>query len=139
LPIEVDPSKGGLEKVLRDYQILALRSIWENPGRGLSSREVFDSVNRALAHASTISRASIINFLNDMVDDGVLNYEEETCKGGSRRRYSAGLDEDGFKKHVARTVFESLLRDFPDETVDAVCESIRGDPSTSEKVNKCLG
>ena len=58
----------------------------------MTSREVYQAVNRSLG-SKTISRASIINFLNDMCDEGVLKFEEETCKGGTRRKYFTGLDE----------------------------------------------
>jgi hypothetical protein len=59
-----------------------------------------------------------------MCDEGVLNYEEETCKGGMRRKYSPGVDEEGFKKHIAKSVFDSLMKDFPDQTIQAMKESL---------------
>jgi hypothetical protein len=121
MTIVIDPSKKGLEKVLRDYQIEALNIIWNSDNNGMTSREVYQAVNRSLG-SKTISRASIINFLNDMVDENVLKYEEETCKGGTRRKYFTGLDEKGFKKHVATVVFKSLMRDFPVQTKEAVAE-----------------
>ena len=93
----IDPSKQGLEKVLRDYQIEALKIVWNSEIKGLSSREVYVAVNRVLGDRA-ISRASIINFLNDMCDEGVLKYTEETCKGGTRRRYFTGMNEAAFKK-----------------------------------------
>jgi hypothetical protein len=123
LTIVIDPSKTGLEKVLRDYQIEALRVIWGSNNRGLTSREVYQSVNKVL-ESKTISRASIINFLNDMCEEGALKYEEETCKGGTRRKYFTGLDEMGFRKHVAKVVFRSLMRDFPDQTREALKETM---------------
>jgi DNA-binding PadR family transcriptional regulator len=89
----------------------------------MTSREVYQAVNRSLGN-KTISRASIINFLNDMCDEGVLKYEEETCKGGTRRKYFTGLDEEGFKKHVAKVVLNSLMRDFPAQTKEAVAETL---------------
>lgn len=123
MTIVIDPSKKGLEKVLRDYQIEALNIIWNSDNNGMTSREVYQAVNRSLGN-KTISRASIINFLNDMVDENVLKYEEETCKGGTRRKYFTGLDETGFKKHVAKVVFKSLMRDFPVQTKEAVVEAL---------------
>jgi hypothetical protein len=87
----------------------------------MTSREVYQAVNRSLGD-KTISRASIINFLNDMCDEGVLKYEEETCKGGTRRKYFTGLDEKGFKKHIAKVVFKSFMRDFPAQTKEAFAE-----------------
>lgn len=123
MTIVIDPSKTGLEKVLRDYQIEALKVIWGSNNKGLTSREVYQSVNKVL-ESKTISRASIINFLNDMCDEGVLKYEEETCKGGTRRKYFTGLDEMGFRKHVAKVVLNSLMRDFPDQTREALKEAM---------------
>ena len=124
MPLVLDPSKSGFEKVLRDYQITALRMVWDNAETGATSREVYLHVNEALEGVKTVSRASIINFLNRMCDEGVLTYEEETCKGGMRRKYSPGLDEEGFKRHIAKTVLESLMKDFPEQTKEALKETL---------------
>ncbi|MCW4048175.1 MAG: hypothetical protein NWE89_00410 [Candidatus Bathyarchaeota archaeon] len=120
MPIVIDPAKNGLEKVLRDYQIEALKIIWSNTGEGMTSREVYEGVNQNLGVGKSVSRASIINFLNAMCDDNVLDFEEETCKGGMRRKYAKGLDEDGFKKYIASVVLGSLIKDFPDQTLAAI-------------------
>jgi len=120
MPIVIDPSKDGLEKVLRDYQIEALSHVWKHDGVGLTSREVYEAVNESLDGGRSVSRASIINFLNAMCDEGVLDFEEETCKGGMRRRYRKGMDEPAFKKYVASTVLRSLMKDFPEQTLEAI-------------------
>jgi hypothetical protein len=120
MPIVIDPSKDGLEKVLRDYQIEALSHVWKHDGVGLTSREVYEAVNESLDGGRSVSRASIINFLNAMCDEGVLDFEEETCKGGMRRRYKKGMDEPAFKKYVASTVLRSLMKDFPEQTLEAI-------------------
>jgi hypothetical protein len=120
MPIVIDPSKDGLEKVLRDYQIEALSHVWKHDGVGLTSREVYEAVNESLDGGRSVSRASIINFLNAMCDEGVLDFEEETCKGGMRRRYRKGMDEAAFKTYVASTVLMSLMKDFPEQTLEAI-------------------
>ena len=117
-----DPAGEGLTKVLKDYQVEALRLVWSKGDDGAISKEAWQHANQALWGVRTISRASIINFLNDMVDEGVLNYEEETCKGGTRRVYSPRLSERGFKKYIAEMVVTSLLRDFPEETEETLKE-----------------
>ena len=124
MPLVLDPSKSGFEKVLRDYQIEALRTVWGRAETGATSREVYVNVNKELEGIKTVSRASIINFLNGMCDEGVLTYEEETCKGGMRRKYFPGLDEAGFKRHIAKSVIESLLKDFPEQTKEVLKESL---------------
>ena len=130
MPLVIDPTKDGFEKVLREYQIEALKLIWSHKGDGMTSREVYIAVNEALG-ARSVSRASIINFLNAMCDEGVLDFEEETCKGGKRRKYSTGLDESGFKVHIAEMVLKSLVVDFPDETISAIKNSLNGDQLNS--------
>jgi hypothetical protein len=130
MALEIDPSKTGLEKVLKDYQIEALQMVWDSTKKGATSREVYVGVNKKLEGVKTISRASIINFLNAMCDESVLTYEEETCKGGTRRKYFTGLDEIEFKKYIVKTAFESLMQDFPEQTMEALTEVFesRGTP-----------
>ena len=111
-----DPKASGLSKVFRDYQEAALRYVWKMEGKGVTSRMVHTHVNERFDGGRSISRASIINFLNAMVDEGVLDFVEETGKGGYHRVYTAKLDEAGFKRALAESVFSSLLRDFPEET-----------------------
>jgi len=114
-----NPASDGLSKVFRDYQEEALRFVWERNKEGAISREVWSTVNEKLV-PKTISRASIINFLNAMVDEGVLDYDERTGKGGYHRVYRPKLNEAEFKKYVAQTVISSLLKDFPAETKEAL-------------------
>ena len=116
MTLTIDTASKGLAMVLKDYQEVALKYIWRLKGQGASSRDVWVQVNEDLKGVKTISRASIINFLNAMVDEGVLNYIEITGKGGHRRIYSAKYDEAEFKQYVAETVLGSLTRDFPEET-----------------------
>jgi hypothetical protein len=115
LKIEFDTSQRGLRMVLKDWQEEAMTVIWSNPQKGHISREVLDQVNKRLSPGS-ISRASIINFLEDMTSMGVLNKEEITGKGGHRGVYSPKMDEPGFRKFVAERAIEALMRNFPEET-----------------------
>lgn len=118
----LDPKASGLSKVLKEYQREALRFIWKSEGKGLTSRMVHSQVNERLDAGKSISRASIINFLNAMVDEGVLDYVEESGKGGYHRLYSAKLDEAGFKRSLAESVVSSLMKDFPVETKKVIQE-----------------
>jgi predicted transcriptional regulator len=118
----LDPNASGLSKILKEYQREALKFVWKNKGTGLTSRKVHSYVNERLDGGKSISRASIINFLNAMVDEGVLDYIEETGKGGYHRVYSAKLDEAGFKRSLAESVVSSLMKDFPEETKGVIKE-----------------
>lgn len=118
-----DPAGKGLGKVLKDYQEESLRYLWDlDEGEGGVSRDVWKYVNGTLPDGKTISRASVINFLDYMVDEGVLGFTEETCKGGHRRRYRPNMDESEYKMHIAKTVIDSLMRDWPEETTKALAK-----------------
>lgn len=117
-----DPLESGLRKTLREYQELALRFVWEVGEEGANSRAVWRTVNERLGEGKSISRASVIFFLNDMVDDGVLGFRDATGKGGHHRVYFANLDEKGYRKYLLRTVIVSMMRDFPEETSEVIRE-----------------
>ena len=116
MPLKVNVGKDGFNMALKPYQIEAMKYLWTDPDKGRSSRDVWEAVNDALPGGESISRASIINSLNDLVDDGVLGFHEITGKGGHRRIYKTVYDESGFKRYIAETVLRKLLHDFPEET-----------------------
>ena len=113
--MKIDPYKTGFRKTLREYEELALRCVWDVGIAGANMKHVYDYVSERLSHGKTISRSSVIFFLKDMADEGVLRFEEVTGRGGYRRIYYPAMDERGFKVYLAKTVFESLMRDFPED------------------------
>ncbi len=117
-----DHEKEGLGKTLKKYEEVGLRYVWSMGEEGVGSGKTWTNTNERLEHGKTVSRASVIFFLNRMVDQGVLNYRTATGKGGHHRVYYPVLDEKAYKKHILKTIVESLLRDFPDETREALEE-----------------
>ncbi|MCX5718964.1 MAG: hypothetical protein NT055_03190 [Nitrospirae bacterium] len=116
--LEFNTGESGLRAVLKDYQEHALRAIWKS-SVGLGSKAVNDKVNAELI-PNTISRASIINFLESMREMGVLKGEDRTGKGGHHWIYSPAMTEAEFKQFIAKTILENLMRDFPEETRKAL-------------------
>jgi len=57
-----------------------------------------------------------------MVDQGVLSWRDATGKGGHHRIYYPKLDETGYRKYMARTIVQSLMHDFPEETREVIKE-----------------
>jgi predicted transcriptional regulator len=117
-----DPSKHGLRKTLKEYEEISLRYIWTQGEEGASTGKTWNAVNEALGPDKSISRASVILFLSRMADQGVLRYRSATGKGGYHRVYSPIMDERGYKKHLLKTVVESMMRDFPEETMEVLKE-----------------
>ena len=121
MPLKIDVGKDGFNMALKPYQIEAMKYLWANPEKGGSSRDVYVVVNNVMKiEGKSISRASIINSLNALADDGVLVYHEITGKGGHRRIYKPKFDESGFKQFIAETTIHKLREEFPEETNKAL-------------------
>jgi len=118
MPLSLDSDKKGLDMFFKDWQVESLHYLWSIQPEGANSRSVWLSVNESLE--GSISRASIINYLNDMVDEGLLTYTERTRKGGHHRVYRIAFNEEEFKAHVAGRVISKLLREYPQETKKAL-------------------
>ena len=117
-----DHEKEGLGKTLKKYEEVALKYVWSMGEEGVGSGKTWAITNEGLGPGNTVSRASVIFFLNRMVDQGVLSYRTATGKGGHHRVYYPVMNEEAYKKHILKTIVESLMRDFPDETREALGE-----------------
>lgn len=119
--VTFDTNKYGFLTVMRDYQEICLRFAWEKGEEGVTSGTAWLHTNKVLMEKEkSISRASVIFFLNDMVDEGVLNYRDKTGKGGHHRVYVPTFDEEGFKIHVAKTIISRLFEIWPEATREAI-------------------
>jgi len=70
MPLRLDTGKKDLEMFFKKWQAESLRYLWKIHPEGAISRVVHENVNKNIK--GSISRASVINFLNDMVDKGLL-------------------------------------------------------------------
>jgi len=112
--MKFDTSESGLHTLFKPYQAALLVHIWElnNPGRvGVSSGQAHEFLKD---HPDRKSRTSVIFFLNDMVEEGVLDYEERSGKGGFHRVYYPRMDRDQFAKYVVEAVTDKLGEVFPE-------------------------
>ena len=105
MDLVMDLTKTGLDMLFKPYQVTALNILWSS-SNPLSSRQVWEQANEQLP--GTISRASIINFLNASVEKGLLDYVETTGKGGYRRLYSSKLTKPQTSTFLTEKVKESL-------------------------------
>jgi hypothetical protein len=117
MPLSIDLGKSGLEMFFKPYQVEALHVLQNRGSEGANSRIVWNTVNETLP--SPISRASIINSLNMMVDEGVLSFIERTGKGGHHRVYKLGMSESELKEYLARIVINKLMNEYPEEAKKA--------------------
>jgi len=114
MPLQLDTGKENLDMFFKDWQVESLRYLWRIQPEGANSRAVWTNVNDSLQ--GSISRASIINYLNAMVDEDLLTYTEATGKGGHHRVYAMQYGEAEFKQQIAGQIITKLLKEYPKET-----------------------
>ena len=108
-----DTTKKSLLTLFKPYQALILEHIWKlnkDQRVGVSSGQAYEYIQST---PEKKSRASVIFSLNDMVDDGILDYEEKSGKGGYHRIYYPAMTREEFAKHVKKTIKEKLESTFP--------------------------
>jgi len=111
MPLSLETDKHGLEMFFKPWQVEALRVLWSQ-SEGANSATVWKEVN----NITQISRASIINYLNDMVDEEILNYTEVSGKGGYHRVYQLDLSESQLREHLAKLFLAKLIKEYPEAT-----------------------
>ena len=114
--MKFNTSKDGLHTMFRPYQAALLEHIWglnSETRTGLTSSQAYTFLWQTSDRELRKSRASVIFSLNDMVDNGILEYEEESGKGGYHRVYYPKMDKEEFAKHVKKTITDKLAEVFP--------------------------
>ena len=61
----------------------------------------------------SVCARAVINSLNEMVDQGFLEYEEKSGKGGYHRVYYPKMDREEFEVYVTELIKEKLKEVFP--------------------------
>jgi len=111
-PLKVALGKEGLLVLFKPYGAEMLRELWrrkrveQGRKKGASSKEMQDLLED---RDYEISRASVIQELNNFVALGIASYEKETGKGGHHRVYMAKLTEEEFWVWLARRTCETLI------------------------------
>ena len=100
--------------ISKDWEKKAIDVVYAHP-EGVKSASVWKSVNTLLHPGGSISRASIIIFLNKCVDYKLLGYEEKTGKGGYHRVYEPIMTWSEFEDLIIGTFIEKLRLIFPEK------------------------
>ncbi|MGD2200176.1 MAG: BlaI/MecI/CopY family transcriptional regulator [Candidatus Bathyarchaeota archaeon] len=112
--MKFDSNKEGLHTLFKPYQALLLEWIWDlnkSERKGVTSGDAHKYIQTT---PESKSRASVIFFLNELVEEGILRYEEETGKGGYHRVYYPKMDQEEFAEHVIETINGKLRKVFPE-------------------------
>ncbi len=115
--MKFDTKQEGLETLFKPYQALLLEYIWElneNQRIGVTSGQAHIYLQNT---SESKSRASVIFFLNDLVEEEILTYEERTGKGGYHRVYFPKMNRQEFSDYVVLSINEKLKNVFPQSEV----------------------
>lgn len=104
---KVDTGKEGHRILFTDYQKAIIDNLIKSPNQIVTytSAEMDESLKK---QGIKISRASIIFYMNFLVDDGLATYEEKSGKGGYHRVYDINKTWDGVKQHIVIKVITAL-------------------------------
>ena len=111
--MKFDTSEDGLLTLFKPYKAALLEHIWElnDSGRvGITSGQAYEFLKD---HPDSKSRASVIIFLNEMVEERIIEYEEQSGKGGYHRVYYPKMNREQFAQHVVETINRKLAETFP--------------------------
>ena len=103
--------------MLLPWQAEVMRWIW-GAGGEVDSR----TAHTRLRNSTTpVSRASAINFLKKMAEEGFLTYREVTSKGGRKRLCRPSRvapDEGGFRRVLASRIVERVRTELLGDAVE---------------------
>jgi hypothetical protein len=94
-----------------------MRLIWDAGGE-VDSRTAH---NRLRNSTTPVSRASAINFLKKMAEEGLLEHREVTSKGGRKRLYGPSRvapDEGGFRRILAGRIVDRVRTELLGDAVE---------------------
>ncbi len=113
--MKLDTQKLGLCALFKPYKAALIKHLYETTefmshegAQGSGDLWNWLEENAERLGIDKMSRASVINGLNDLVDKGILKWRDATGKGGHHRLYSVFLSHEGFE-HLVCTTFEDKL------------------------------
>lgn len=102
---KLDTGKKGTRIIFREYQ-KAIIDVLVEADKPLGSGAVWGAVK---AQGHNISRASIIFYMNFLVDDGLAEYYDATGKGGHHKLYRIAKPWSDVREHIADKIIDGLI------------------------------
>ncbi len=120
--MKFDLNQTGLRRIFSAWQVEAMEILWEHQVP-MKSGEMHSYLERKGVQTNsgkhgTVSRASVINFMNELVHDGILTYVEKTGKGGYHKVYSLAetvKTKEDFRRHINYKTLNALTKFLVDE------------------------
>ncbi|MBC8489991.1 hypothetical protein ISS40_01175 [Candidatus Bathyarchaeota archaeon] len=109
--MKLDTDETVLEEVIKEYELAIMNhlfSVKKPTGSGIVWTWINEGSKWGQEPGNSISRASVIMFLNRLVDEDLLTWEDATGKGGHHRLYVMELSRPEFAKKVIDKFLNTL-------------------------------
>lgn len=116
--MQLDTDKNGLEAIFRSWQVPLVEELFNRKVKSGEAHEFLkerDVRTGGKGSYTSVSRASVINFLNKLVDLELLGYTTRSGKGGYHRIYEMTLTREEFAHKIIGLFVNKLRESFPEE------------------------
>lgn len=109
LTLTTDTDRKGLKAIFEDWKIVVIDHLF-SVDKTSSARTWNYVIKESVwaAEGNTVSRASVIFFLNKLVDEDLLEFEDATGKGGHHRLYKMNMSRQEFVKKIIEKFVKKL-------------------------------
>ena len=118
---QLDTGQENLPMFFKDWELRVLKYLWDIQPSGAKSKDAWNHLQQTMSEP--VSRASVINFLKEMAEKGVLREDMEPGKGGYHGVYYSMFSESEFKRHLAEHFIRKLLEEYPSEARKVILEA----------------
>lgn len=111
--------KKGLEAIFQPWHIPLVDELFRGEHTTVEAHQfiVKHDIKTHPDARNPVSRASVIYFLSDLNDLGLLDYTEYSGKGGWGRRYRMNLTREEFNHKIIDLFVNKLSETFPQESL----------------------
>ena len=99
---KIDLSRNGLSMFFKDWQLMIAQILWEN-----HNTMTCGDILKVLG-TNIISKSSIVHFLEDLHEDGLILKDFKTGRGGTRSAYQMKYNRKDSIKYFKETIKERL-------------------------------
>ena len=116
--MKLNIKNNGLEALFKPWQVPLIHELFKRGSMNSGKAWTFLVEQNVMAKSKPrpISRASVINFLNDMVDNDLLDFSLKTGKGGHHRVYKMIFTREEFAHEIIEKFIRKIIEVFPEES-----------------------
>ncbi len=117
--MKLDTDKKGLGAIFKEWHVPLLDELFKGEhgsGKLHKFTEEHDIRTGGKGANKSVSRAGVIFFLNDLVEENILTYEYKTGKGGPHKNYKMRFTREELAHKLIGQFVNKLLEIFPQES-----------------------